>query len=85
MVPLSVSVVCDKPTLFKTQAHHNIRKQADTVTNSKDKQVCNSHLNSNHSVAFVNVCVLFSSQADSAAYGEGERRGSGQRNGGPAG
>ena len=75
------------PLCFKAHTPHNFTKQARTVTYSQDKEVCYSHVNLYHSVLCVciHLCVLYSSQADSAAYGQGERRGTGQRYGGPAG
>lgn len=45
------------PLCFQAHALYNVMKQALTVTYSQDKQVCHSHLNSNHSV----VCVCVSS------------------------
>ena len=73
--------------LFQAHTPHNFTKQARTVTYSQDKEVCYSHVNLYHSVLCpcIHLCVLYSSQADSAAYGQGERRGTGQRYGGPAG
>lgn len=41
------------PLCFQAHAPYNFTKQAVTVTYSQDKQVCQSHLNSDHSVMCV--------------------------------